>query len=247
MEELTYFELCGRPACVFENHASAFVPWAQWSRKFSKPLSLITLDHHTDTNPSYLRHYFSQVGRDLEKMEEMRCEQVKQIDLECDDSVIKALDGLYHDEHIDLAIRCGIFDKAYVLQHSHHEMLPEWEDHDMVVCPMPFDREQVSEQEYRAYIDVALEDDHLRRLWTVLPDHFDLEEEHYILDIDIDLFKSRRSLQPENKGVFLSMVQHAAGITIAKESEWVQRLCFDEGFGSAEMLEELLKLCESPI
>jgi hypothetical protein len=237
-------ELRGKACYVFENHATAIVPWAELTSDYSDPIDLITLDHHTDTNPSYLRSFFRQVGRDMDKMEAMRCEKIAGLDRNCMASMEASLEGLYHDEHIDLAIRLGMFKTAYVIQHSHHELLPEWEEHSMVVWPTEIDLRTVSQDEARTYMNLALEDDFLQAQLQQLPSDFSLEKSPYILDIDLDYFKSRRSLLPEHRDVIKALVDHSIGVSIAMESEWVERLCWDDDLSATEMLKMLYSVVE---
>jgi hypothetical protein len=90
-------------------------------------------------------------------MELLRQKRIAQIDHTEPQSVVAALDGLYHDEHIDVAIRCGIFKSAYVIQHSHHELLPEWQEFDMVVWPTEIDIHSATESDLINYYDKVLE------------------------------------------------------------------------------------------
>ena len=222
----------------------ALIAWAEMRQCISGDCYLITLDHHTDTNPSYLRSLFKQVGRDLPQMEKLRQNRINGIHLSDPHSVIAACDGLYHDEHIDVAIRCGIFKTAFVIQHSHYKLLPEWIENNMVVWPTEIDLDRATEQEKRDYYDLALEDAFLERQLLQWPGNFSLGNFQYILDIDMDYFKTRQSLRPYSRSIIQSLVKGAVGITIAQESEWVRRLYRDEPMAPSEMLNCLRALLE---
>ena len=206
---------------------------------------LITLDHHTDTNPSYLRSLFKQVGRDLPQIEKLRQHRINSIHISDQHSVIAACEGLYHDEHIDVALRCGIFKTAFVIQHSHYKLLPEWIENNMVVWPTEFDLHGATAQVKRDYYDLALEDVFLQRQLRQLPESFSLESSPYILDIDMDYFKTQQSLRPSSRSVIRQLVKGAIGVTIAQESEWVRRLYLDEPMAPSEMLAALCAVLEN--
>jgi hypothetical protein len=177
-------------------------------------------------------------------MELLRQKRIAQIDHTEPQSVVAALDGLYHDEHIDVAIRCGIFKSAYVIQHSHHELLPEWQEFDMVVWPTEIDIHSATESDLINYYDKVLEDDFLERQLQMLPSDFSLEANNYILDIDLDVFKTKRSLKPKSCEILKKMVDNSVGVTIAMESEWVQRLSKEDDLTAIYMLEQLVDLLE---
>jgi hypothetical protein len=238
---ITSRPLRGRPTSIFENHATAILPWAELKKDIKEDLYLITLDHHTDTNPSYLRSLFQQVGRNLPLMEELRKERVDSINISSSESMLKALDGLYHDEHIDLSIRCGIFKRAFVIQHSHHSLLPEWEKQSMTVFPTECDLSVTSNDDRDRYFDRALEDDFLTRQLHQLPLAFSLKKHPYILDIDLDYFKTKKSLIPVQSECIKHLIDQASAITIAKESEWVQRLFCDDMINTDDMIDILYR------
>jgi hypothetical protein len=178
-------------------------------------------------------------------MESLRQDRIKEIDSSQPQSIEAALDGLYHDEHIDVAIRCGIFNSAYVIQHSHYHLLPEWIEHDMVVCPTEIDLHAASDQEKFNYYDLALEDEFLDRQLKQLAPDFSLREHNYILDIDLDYFKTRKALMPASNTVIKQLVDESIGVTIAKESEWTQRLFLEDPMAPSEMIGLLCDLLEN--
>ena len=200
---------------------------------------LVTLDHHTDTNPAYLRSLFRQVGRNLPLMEDMRQERIRSIYISSQNSILEALDGLYHDEHIDVAIRTGIFERAFVIQHSHFELLPEWEEQSMIVFPTELDCAHLSDFGRAEYYDLSLEDEFLTRQLDQIPLEFSLDQHPYVLDIDLDYFKTRKSMMPAKSHIIKKLIDGAVGVTIAKESEWVQRLFIGDMMNSGQMLDLL--------
>jgi hypothetical protein len=55
-----------------------------------------------------------------------------------------------------------------------------------------------------------------------------LEEQPYILDIDLDVFHSRKAVAPDDPSTFHRLIRGALAITIATEPEWVDDLWDDE-------------------
>jgi hypothetical protein len=225
--------LQGRRTYLFEDHATALLPWAFIKKQHKAPLKLITLDHHTDANSAYLRDNFSQVGRDLEAIGDLRRQRVANIDITNLASVTEALKGLHHDEHIDLALRLGIIEKAFVIQHEHAVLLPEWAERHIVVLPVAADPEQ------RKLYDAVLEDDFLTERLQLLSPNFSIDRDAYILDIDLDVFKTHAALKPKKQQVFTQLVANAKGITIATEPNWVRRLFMDSPMSTEAMLAQL--------
>ena len=64
----------------------------------------------------------------------------------------------------------------------------------------------------------------------------------YILDIDLDYFNTRKSIEPDDPEEFYKLIREAEAITIAKESSCVESLQHDdENLTSDYLLEKLLE------
>ncbi|CAN7617495.1 UPF0489 family protein [Variovorax paradoxus] len=73
----------------------------------------------------------------------------------------------------------------------------------------------------------------------------DLEAQPYILDIDLDVFHSRKAVTPDDPSTFDRLVRGAVAITIATEPEWVEDLWDDdEPINAAELLNMVLSQIE---
>ncbi len=64
----------------------------------------------------------------------------------------------------------------------------------------------------------------------------------YILDIDLDYFRTKQSIAPLSRQIFANLVKHAEAITIAKESDCVEMVRSDKDVTSTLLLEKLLVL-----
>jgi hypothetical protein len=223
----------------FEDHGTAILPWAEMVESLGSPPLLLTLDHHTDTNSAWLRSLFTQVGRDLDLMESLRKERISKIKINDQESLSSAIGDLHHDEHIDLALRLGLFSEVVVIQHSSAEPLPEWEQRGMTV--LPFEKNLLeNDSQKRSFYNRALEDDWLGPLLNPLPAHLNPWKTPYVLDIDLDYFKTKKSLHPENSGLFQRLIQGAIGITVAEEAGWVDRLWMDTPPQAGELYKSIL-------
>lgn len=63
-----------------------------------------------------------------------------------------------------------------------------------------------------------------------------LEAQPYILDIDLDVFHSRKAIEPADRATFYRLIRNAAAITVATEAECVEDLKFDGETIDAEFL-----------
>ena len=68
-----------------------------------------------------------------------------------------------------------------------------------------------------------------------------LEEQPYILDIDLDVFHSRRAIDPADRTTFYRLIRNAVAITVATEAECVEDLKFDgEAIDASFLLVKLI-------
>ena len=112
-------EINGKWVYVFESHNIALEAWAEL-KAIHHELNLITLDHHTDTNPAFGRSSFVRdyARGDQAKETERINERVAEIDWRNKDQIQKAVAELRNDEQIDAAIRLGIFSFAFCFNNS---------------------------------------------------------------------------------------------------------------------------------
>lgn len=67
-----------------------------------------------------------------------------------------------------------------------------------------------------------------------------ITELDYVLDIDLDYFRSFKGLEPENHQTFYQLVRRSVGITIATEPNYVKRERIDEELTSEYALQRIL-------
>lgn len=62
----------------------------------------------------------------------------------------------------------------------------------------------------------------------------------YVLDLDLDYFRTSKSLSPDDSVVFYRLIRNAVGITIATEPNYVKELWLDDELTSKCALETIL-------
>ena len=93
---------------VVAQHHEVLLPWARYRRGLAEPPWVLTFDHHTDTLPAFGRAY-PEPGA--------RARRLDRVDWRSDDSIREAIAELRHDEHLDLAVCCGIAARSIVVAH----------------------------------------------------------------------------------------------------------------------------------
>jgi hypothetical protein len=177
-------------------------------------------------------------------MEKLRTKKLAGLDITQENHIIQALDGLYHDEHIHAALQLNVISQAFIIQHSFDSIDPLLSQKGMQVLPTEINFKESTQIEQQDYFNSVLDSDFLNRQlnqWKKHTPSFDHENMNYILDIDLDVFKSHQSMNPDCCKTFYQLIQRAHGITIAKESEWIQRLKTDNNLNSDQLLKSLLK------
>lgn len=100
---------------------------------------------------------------------------------------------------------------------------------------------------YRYAADRAIESAMLRSLIDTANNmaHFagieDITRAPYVLDIDLDYFKTIRSLSPDDASVFHGLIRNAVAITIATEPNYVHDLKLDQELTSEYALERVIQ------
>ena len=227
----------GKKVFIVESHHHVLLPWRALRNEADVAPNLITLDHHTDTHPPFLRHVYWKIqssGDSLEEQQLLRTNLVLEIRWQDESSVQAAIEKLQHDEHIQAATLAGIINYAFVIHLDRCDgtqipddnsfMPPEGRvfvvPHD---CFIGCEKRPHDDECALTHANQVLESTYLtdqlqraRELATSvgIPD---LEESPYILDIDLDFFHTRRALAPSSPETFNNLIRRAMAITIAKE------------------------------
>lgn len=70
---------------------------------------------------------------------------------------------------------------------------------------------------------------------------FSIFEQPFILDIDLDYFRTKNAINPKHTSIFYALIKNAAAITIAQEPECVEMLRLDNKLDSKYLLSSLLE------
>ena len=237
-----------KPIYVFENHADAIIPWGIFRQTQCQPAVLVSLDEHTDTLPAFFRYGHSdyEAHRDRDRWEESKVRRLSEVRFEDTDSLRKAADDLWHDEHICAACESGIFSHAFIVarrspgETQQRSFLTYCPDLCYVGCGQSCHNQECLVR----HSDLAVHDVHLDPLLTECEGFTDTFESGVplILDIDLDYFRTWKSLEPEQSLFFNQLVARASIITIATEPGCTKDLWLDEDTRWTQNLERLLDL-----
>lgn len=223
---------------LVRDHHSVLEYWAYERKKHSRPLRLITLDHHTDTSAPFRQYLKTKPSSEsLETQETL----LQKMNYKEQNTIREAISYLAHDEHIVTALKSNILSTAFVIAHNAQDTgLQTLREH-QIVCYSVGRSQKVSNEEY----DNVLETLFLQKAW----DYFNhilkqdnqkpLSDDPYILDIDLDYFNTRKSFQPTDSVFFKQLLKKAALVTIATEPDYIKKCAIDPHLKLESILEEV--------
>lgn len=246
----------GKDIYVVDDHHKALAAWAIVRRSLQSAPNLITIDHHTDTHEAFLSYsHWESYEERAPDQETFRLGLVAQIDWRHDESIIDAIKHLKHDEHIDAATSSGTIANAFCIQLSDSYGMPATyapvanriyalSFECFIGCKAKPHNDDCLIQHSNEIIETRYLDDQLARGTEVsrcigLPH---IETAPYILDIDLDVFHTRKAISPQNPTTFHRLIKNAVAITIATEAECVKDEWLDgeDQMSAAELLNALL-------
>lgn len=104
--------------------------------------------------------------------------------------------------------------------------------------------------EKTAHYDLAIDDSLLSERLSTMQEMDSstglnsLENQPYILDIDLDYFQTKLSINPAEKSHFYRLIKNAAAITIAQEPSYVEALKKEDELTTKYLLERMLEHIE---
>lgn len=236
--------ICDKDVYVVDDHHQALAPWVLLRRRLSRAPNLITIDHHTDVHEAFLGHAHLQTYESGGDTLAFARELVERVNWKDDQSLLWAIQHLRHDEHIDTATMSGVLNYAFCIQLSDSGGLTtkgrqvyEAPDNRIFVIPhncaigcnrMPHNDDCVIEQGNMIIESIYLDDQLARGAeMSKCIGMSHIEEQPYILDIDLDVFHSRQAIEPSDKTTFYRLIKNSAAITVATEAKCVDELKFD--------------------
>jgi hypothetical protein len=120
-----------KPIYVVPYHNYVICAWAEIRRELDRPSLLLSLDHHTDTHPAFVRLASSQFPMfdDSGAWHEVATSFVNEIDFRNEASVEQAAHRLRNDEHIYAACEADIIRGGFIIQYHDFSGTPSLEEH----------------------------------------------------------------------------------------------------------------------
>ncbi|MCU0349352.1 MAG: UPF0489 family protein [Flavobacterium sp.] len=237
-------EINGKRVFISEQHHHVLKFWSKF--KEQKPY-LLTFDHHTDLHRAFQGElnrislhtkFTSQVDWDIAQ---------NKLLIELIENNFTSINELKHDEHIDAALKLGFINKALVYSYDSYRNRP-----DRVYCingnenyanqlvinnPRNYDNnnEVISSKELTA---------NFKLFNLCIPQENWIN--NFILDIDLDFFKTCKSIKPNDISFFKMLIEKSIAISIAKESVFVNswKTEFDDKLSVEFLLNELIALIQ---
>lgn len=241
--EMERCDVGGKTVYIAESHHMVLEAWAELRRNRPAPPHVVTLDYHTDLRKAFtgdcLRTFDESESQDFPDAEEAYAHMGPLVSrlATLDPAEVKAMiDRLTFEEHIDAAQRACIIDHVFLCLSSRPGIPPDSRQH------------AVWKETYaRPEADTVLEPGFLGKLVGEVEKTVGqpLEALPYILDIDLDFFRTAKAIQPEDPSVFHRLIRHAQIITVALEPNCVKDCRLPrEKITSERLLDELTKQIE---
>ncbi|MGY5353500.1 peptide arginase family protein [Wenyingzhuangia sp. IMCC45467] len=201
----------GKEIFICEKHNEVLFLWEKY--RSVKPY-LISFDHHTDTHPAFQhKSYHEKLNSNQQLIERLK------------NGENELIHDLINDEHIDAAIKCEFINKALLFT---------------VDSTNPKRDDIINISDYENYSDTSkiiinhnlcchteisieskiLEDEFKRFEFCIMPEVW---KKNYILDIDLDFFHYKSSIEVNDYSFFNELIKNAKAITIARETIWIEQ------------------------
>ena len=211
---------------IVDQHHQVLTAWAEYRLTADFAPAVLTLDHHTDTLPA-----FGRAAAD----ENDRQKRISSVDFRRPETITAALNDLRHDEHLDLALRCGIISRSVVVAHYDNPGCSN-EKIQVAAPDWPPLTDLLNQQErFRPLASTVLEDEFLAPLLkkaNFIPE----DNPGFILDIDLDYILTSEAFSLRNGTVLHRLLQHAGLITLSREDIWLRLLRLDADWDADKAL-----------
>ena len=221
-----------------------------------KKVIIISFDYHTDCHKAFLRHAFWNVKGnriahpDDDEVERAIQKLISVIRLDTKSTIKDAIVHLKKDEHIDCAIRIGIVNNCFLNlgRNRHGIRLPNVHVFSFDLC-WPRCQKPIHDDDCELdKANLVIESKILKpRVTTIETAIGPLEESNLIIDIDLDIFNSKRAISATNADAFKTLLKCARAVTVARESGCVDELSLEssQGFNAVYLEAELRKIIQS--
>lgn len=217
----------GRDVFIVDHHHEVLSAWVRARKISGAPLPLVTFDWHTDVHEAFLGYGFHKVGGfnpNTDEVSEAIRSRLSQVNVNDDSSVMNAVSVLRHDEHIDCALKLGVISHAYIFLswNSGRSDLAETTVFNFEPCYQGCSKDVHDDDCNLVRASLVLDDRELSARVNAVGRSLNIEKQPFILDIDLDVFNTRRAVTPDNPVQFHRLIHHATIITIAREKQCVE-------------------------
>lgn len=223
---LEQFQIAGKSIYVVENHHHVLVPWyKEHQQNPQKTLLTLTIDHHTDSLPAFryeIQQQYPQYSAEDANIAEKKLALFYGKHFE--QQAAQCLNTLRHDEHISFALQNQWIKHAIIISHENFSI--DVHPNILIRCETPYSEDPMQQL---PFYEKSLETDFLEQHLNQLPANLKaiIDSGNFILDIDLDYFKSCRSISPQNPTLFFHLIKTCHCITISMERTWVRLLNMD--------------------
>lgn len=194
-----------KPVYIVDQHQYVLPLWAHYSLSTNQSYCLVSIDYHPDTNPPFWQFFeYERIvhNKDNSFLKKKIHEKIKKIHSTSLEELIASVTALNNDEHITTALRLN-----YI--HDYH----------MINC--------MDEHHYPHGTHYLVSKKHFSGLTDAMFQsiNFKPPKEKFILDIDLDFFLTRESLEFNPLlSIFETLVRDAEIITIARSKKYFEYL-----------------------
>lgn len=219
----------GKDIWVVDDHQYVLLIWGKLFQISKKPMVLLSIDYHPDTNPPFWLYAYQKAiaidpDREVELVEKFQNKMLSSINSDQLDSIALVMGQLRNDEHINTAMELGYL--------SDYHMINCMEKHNY----SSGNHYLVPENQFG-----SLEDTMFKNI--SFPQNINLR--NLILDIDLDYFLGRKNfdLDLSQNTIFSDLVNQARMITVARSKTYFEFLRND-AFTIEVCEEKLMNLLE---
>jgi hypothetical protein len=239
---------------IVENHHEVIIPWSEYVSNNETAPVLLTFDHHMDTRSAFYRHSCKIAEQEWKSV---RDQLIANVDIHESSTIIAALEMLRNNEHIDFALQTGIVSDAVVFSLMSAGICRDYANNKIYyIDPFCTSKCNKSSHDDDCIIDVydkVIEGDELlfklNQINKFIPGFFTSNtiNKKFILDIDLDCFHTKKSINAVDMSVFNYLINNSEIITIATEGSYVELEKKDNDINENYLLEKLLVHIENAI
>lgn len=238
--ELERREVGGKPVYIAESHHMVLEAWAELRRSLSTTPHVVTLDFHTDLRECFVGaacDAHSAAGVVSQQMIESHRKPLVTKLATLDPAEVRAMiELLTYEEHIHAGQQAGIIDHVFLAQSDGAGYKAGNNQH--ILQKDTWDKAEADSVLEPAFLDMLVQ--------MIEMTVGKLDAAPYILDIDLDFFRTAKALQPDDPSTFHRLIQNAQIITVALEPRCVEGGCLPgETITSASLLADLIGQIEA--